>query len=69
MAWQFSAPDPEKRERIALKVIAISFFGLAAYVFIDAALSLFGAREAQHSPVAVATDGAVAARHALPQLG
>ena len=53
VAWQFSAPDPEKRERTALKVIAVSFFGLAAYVLGDAGLSLLGAREAQHSPVGI----------------
>ncbi|MDY7526980.1 MULTISPECIES: cation transporter [Cryobacterium] len=53
IAWQFSAPDPEKRERVALRVIAFSFFGLAAYVSVDATLSLFGVREAVHSPVGI----------------
>src|SRR5215472_13721254 len=32
VAWQFSSKDPEARERHALKVIALSFFALAAYV-------------------------------------
>jgi hypothetical protein len=27
VAWQFAAPDPEKREKTALRVIALSFFG------------------------------------------
>lgn len=53
VAWQFAAPDPEKREKTALRVIAWSFFALAAYVTVDAALSLFGVREADHSPVGV----------------
>ncbi|MCU1405756.1 MAG: Cation efflux family protein [Glaciihabitans sp.] len=53
IAWQFAAPDPEKREKVALRVIAWSFFGLAAYVIIDAALSLFGLREAEHSTVGI----------------
>ncbi|WP_411701002.1 cation transporter [Conyzicola sp.] len=53
VAWQFAAPDPEKRERVALRVIAVSFFGLAAYVMVDVALSLFGAREAEHSTVGI----------------
>ncbi|TFD83972.1 cobalt transporter [Cryobacterium lactosi] len=53
IAWQFAAPDPEKRERVALKVIAVSFFALAAYVSVDAGLSLFGVREAEHSPVGI----------------
>lgn len=54
IAWQFSAPDPERRERAALRLIAVSFFGLAAYVSVDAALALFGVREAEHSPVGIA---------------
>lgn len=53
IAWQFSAPDPERREKGALRVIAFSFFGLAAYVIVDAGLSLFGLREAEHSPVGI----------------
>jgi hypothetical protein len=32
VAWQFSAVDQERRERVALRVIAMSFFALAAYV-------------------------------------
>lgn len=54
IAWQFAAPDPEKREKVTLRVIAYSFFGLAAYVIVDAALSIFGVREAEHSPVGIA---------------
>lgn len=54
IAWQFAAPDPERREKVALRVIAFSFFGLAAYVIVDAGLSLFGFREAEHSPVGIA---------------
>ena len=53
VAWQFAAPDPEKREKVALRVIAVSFFGLAAYVSVDAVLSLLGLREAEHSPVGI----------------
>lgn len=53
VAWQFAAPDPEKREKTALRVIAWSFFALAAYVSVDAGLSLFGVREAEHSPVGI----------------
>ena len=54
IAWQFAAPDPEKRERVALRVIAVSFFALAAYVSVEATLSLIGVREAEHSPVGIA---------------
>jgi divalent metal cation (Fe/Co/Zn/Cd) transporter len=53
VAWQFAAPDPDRREKVALRVIAFSFFGLAAYVIVDAGLSLFGLREAEHSPVGI----------------
>ena len=53
IAWQFATPDPEKRERVALRVIAVSFFGLAAYVSVDAVLALTGIREPDHSPVGI----------------
>jgi divalent metal cation (Fe/Co/Zn/Cd) transporter len=54
VAWQFAARDPETREKTALRIIAISFFGLAAYVSVDAVLSLAGFREPEHSPVGIA---------------
>lgn len=53
IAWQFSAPDPEKRERVALRIVAFSFFGLAAYVTVDAVLSLLSIREPAESPVGI----------------
>jgi len=53
VAWQFSAKDPETREKTALRVIAFSFFALAAYVLVDTALSLFGGVEAEHSVVGI----------------
>lgn len=53
VAWQFASPFPEKRERIALRVIAVSFFALAAYVTVEALLSLFGLREPEHSTVGI----------------
>ncbi|MYW96358.1 cation transporter [Amycolatopsis rubida] len=52
VAWQFASADPERRERAALRVIAVSFFLLAAYVAIDSVRSLFGA-EASHSAVGI----------------
>ncbi len=42
VAWQFAGRDPESREKVALRVIAFSFFGLAAYVSVDAVRSLLG---------------------------
>ncbi|WP_461188429.1 cation diffusion facilitator family transporter [Arthrobacter sp. Z4-13] len=49
LSWQFSAKDPERREHLTLRIIAISFFALAAFVTLDAARSLAGGEEAQHS--------------------
>jgi divalent metal cation (Fe/Co/Zn/Cd) transporter len=52
VAWQFSARDHtsiERRERRALRIIAISFFALAAYVTVDAIRTLTGAGHAEHS--------------------
>ena len=51
VAWQFAGRDPEARETAALKVIACSFFGLAAFVTVDAVRSLLGGGEAEHSTV------------------
>jgi Co/Zn/Cd efflux system component len=51
VAWQFAGRDPEARETVALRVIAFSFFGLAAFVTVDALRSLFGGGEAEHSSV------------------
>jgi divalent metal cation (Fe/Co/Zn/Cd) transporter len=49
LSWQFSARDPERREHLTLRIIAVSFFALAAFVTVDAVRSLLGAGEAQHS--------------------
>jgi divalent metal cation (Fe/Co/Zn/Cd) transporter len=53
VAWQFAGRDPEAREKVALRVIAFSFFGLAAYVSVDALASLFGLGEPKHSTVGI----------------
>lgn len=53
VAWQFSGRDPEARERVALKVIALSFFALAAYVTVESVRSLLGAEAADHSTVGI----------------
>jgi divalent metal cation (Fe/Co/Zn/Cd) transporter len=49
VAWQFAGRDPEAREKTALRVIAFSFFGLAAFVTVDAVRALLGSGEAEHS--------------------
>nr|WP_235925947.1 cation transporter [Actinokineospora pegani] len=53
VAWQFAGPDPKARERTALKVIAVSFFALAAYVAVESVRSLLDAAEAGHSAVGI----------------
>nr|WP_280250063.1 cation transporter [Nocardia abscessus] len=53
VAWQFAGRDPEKREKIALRIIAFSFFALALYVTVDSIRVLAGIGEAQHSPIGI----------------
>ncbi|QUW92923.1 MULTISPECIES: cation transporter [unclassified Streptomyces] len=52
VAWQFSAADHavrEAREKATLRIIAVSFFALAAYVTVDAVRALAGTGEAERS--------------------
>ncbi|WP_063753043.1 cation transporter, partial [Streptomyces resistomycificus] len=52
VAWQFSAREHavrEAREQTALRIIALSFFALAAYVSVDAVRALAGTGEAEPS--------------------
>src|SRR6478672_11673592 len=49
LSWQFSAKDPERREHLTLRIIAISFFALAAFVAADSLRSMAEGGEAQHS--------------------
>jgi divalent metal cation (Fe/Co/Zn/Cd) transporter len=49
VAWQFSGRDPEARERVALRIIAVSFFALAAYVSVESVRALAGAGDVEHS--------------------
>ncbi|MGW1995288.1 cation transporter [Embleya sp. NPDC001921] len=57
VAWQFSARDHalrEAREQRTLRIIAVSFFVLAAYVAADAARALAGDGEADRSITGIA---------------
>ncbi|MDQ0763896.1 divalent metal cation (Fe/Co/Zn/Cd) transporter [Streptomyces canus] len=52
VAWQFSAREHavrEAREKTTLRIIALSFFALAAYITVDAARALIGTGEAESS--------------------
>ncbi|WP_280331134.1 cation transporter [Nocardia wallacei] len=53
VAWQFAGRDPQAREKMALRIIAFSFFALAAYVTVDSIRGLLGAGEARHSAVGI----------------
>jgi len=49
VAWQFAAPRPEERERVALRIIGASFFALAGYVTFEAVRALATGSEADQS--------------------
>ncbi|WP_062997269.1 cation transporter [Nocardia mikamii] len=53
VAWQFAGPNPEAREKIALRIIAFSFFALALYVTVDSIRGLLGLGAAHHSPIGI----------------
>jgi divalent metal cation (Fe/Co/Zn/Cd) transporter len=53
ITWQYAHHTPGEREHRALRIVAYSFFALAAYVTADAALSLTAGREAEHSSLGI----------------
>ncbi|MGO1173860.1 MAG: cation transporter [Actinomycetaceae bacterium] len=66
VAWQFTRKDPRRWEGATVRVIAVAFFALAAYVTVDAVLALTGFREAEHSAVGIGI--AVASLVVMPAL-
>jgi divalent metal cation (Fe/Co/Zn/Cd) transporter len=52
--WQFRHRMPEEREEQALRLMAIAFFALAAYVAFESARALVGSDDPDPSPVGVA---------------
>lgn len=64
--WQFRSRMPEERERLALRLIGVSFFALAAWITVDAGRSLLGGGEAGASPVGIGL--AVASLIVMPLL-
>ena len=48
--WQFRHPLPESRERRALRLMALSFFALAAYVTFESVRALIGGHEPDAFP-------------------
>jgi divalent metal cation (Fe/Co/Zn/Cd) transporter len=53
VAWQFRTPDHESRERVALRLIAYSFFALAAYLTVESVRALIGLAEVDQSTVGI----------------
>jgi len=53
VAWQFTAADPHRREKTTLRIIALAFFALAAYVTVESVRALIGAAAAEHSPIGI----------------
>ncbi|MFI7371886.1 cation transporter [Actinoplanes sp. NPDC049668] len=51
--WQFRSRIPEARERLALRLIAVSFFALAIWVTVDATRALLGAEQADTTPIGI----------------
>lgn len=51
--WQFRHRLPETRERLALRLMAFSFFALAAYVSVESARALLGDHDPEDSPVGI----------------
>jgi divalent metal cation (Fe/Co/Zn/Cd) transporter len=51
--WQFSHSLPESRERQALRLIAVSFFALAAYVTVESLRGLVGGGNPDSSPIGI----------------
>ncbi|NKF34344.1 cobalt transporter, partial [Pseudomonas sp. BGM005] len=51
VAWQFSRKDPDRWEKPTLRVIAVAFFALAAYVTASSGLALFSGERPEHSSV------------------
>jgi divalent metal cation (Fe/Co/Zn/Cd) transporter len=51
--WQFRHPVPESRERLALRLIGVSFFALAIYVSVGSVRNLIAGGESAPSPVGI----------------
>lgn len=52
--WQFRHPLPESRERVALRLMAVSFFALAAYVGVESVRALVSGHTPDASRVGIA---------------
>ncbi|MBA3989485.1 MAG: cation transporter [Propionibacteriales bacterium] len=53
IVWQFRHAMPETRERQALRLMALAFFALGAYVAVESVRALVGGSEPDPSPVGI----------------
>jgi divalent metal cation (Fe/Co/Zn/Cd) transporter len=53
VAWQFTRKQPERWELGTLRVIAVAFFALAAYVIVSSTTALLTQVEVQHSALGI----------------
>jgi divalent metal cation (Fe/Co/Zn/Cd) transporter len=53
VAWQFTRRDPERWEKGTLRVIAVAFFALAAYVTVSSVVALGLGDEVRHSTLGI----------------
>ncbi len=53
VVWQFTRRDPERWEKGTLRVIAVAFFALAAYVIATSILALTLRAEVEHSTLGI----------------
>jgi divalent metal cation (Fe/Co/Zn/Cd) transporter len=53
VAWQFTRRDPERWEKGTLRVIAVAFFALAAYVTVSSTVALVAHEEVRHSTLGI----------------
>ncbi len=53
VAWQFTRRDPERWEKPTLRVIAVAFFALAAYVTATSVAALVMVERPEHSTVGI----------------
>jgi len=53
IAWQYAGRDPEAREKVALRTVAVAFFALAGYVTVESVTALVRGHEPEHSSVGI----------------
>ena len=78
VAWQFTRRDPERWEKGTLRVIAVAFFALAAYVTVSSVFALASQEQVRHSTLGIVITAlsvvimpflSLAERHAGRELG